>query len=96
MGIKKHPRKDVDAAITYALSKGWRISLSSGRGHAWGEMKCPWKDWDCRCGEFCISRIWSTPKNSGNHAKQIRRVVDNCTGMPLKAKGPGVARENLN
>lgn len=29
-------------------------------------------------GEFCISSIWSTPRNAENHAKQIRRVVDNC------------------
>ena len=30
-------------------------------------------------GVFCITSIWSTPKNAGNHGKQIRRVVDNCT-----------------
>ena len=30
------------------------------------------------CGEFCRASIWSTPKNPGNHAKQIRRIVDNC------------------
>ena len=36
-------------------------------------------DETCRCGEFCIASIWSTPKNPGNHARQIRRVIDNCT-----------------
>ncbi len=39
----------------------------------------PYNDEECRCGEFCITSVWSTPKNPGNHAKAIRRVVDNCT-----------------
>ena len=34
----------------------------------------------CRCGAFCISSISSTPRNATAHAKQIRQVVDNCTG----------------
>ena len=34
---------------------------------------------ECRCGEFCITSIWSTPKNSGNHARALRRVVDHCS-----------------
>jgi hypothetical protein len=29
--------------------------------------------------EFCIVSVWSTPRNAGNHAKLIRRVIDNCT-----------------
>ncbi|MNK32126.1 hypothetical protein D3C87_505800 [compost metagenome] len=42
--------------------------------------KCrPYNDDGCRCGEFCIACIWSTPKNPGNHARAIRRVVDNGT-----------------
>ena len=28
---------------------------------------------------FPVSSIWSTPRSAMNHAKQIRRVVDNCT-----------------
>jgi hypothetical protein len=35
---------------------------------------------DCRCGEFCITSIWSTPKSPFNHARSLRRVVDKCTG----------------
>jgi len=49
-------------------------------GHAWGRMYCPFNDVVCRCGEFCVASIWSTPKNTGNHARQIRRIVDNCAG----------------
>ncbi len=40
---------------------------------------CPYNDEECRCGEFCITSIWSTPKNPGNHARALRRVVDNCS-----------------
>ncbi len=48
-------------------------------------MYCPGNDVECRCGEFCITSIWSTPKNPGNHARALRRVVNNCTahrGLP--------------
>ena len=43
------------------------------------EIYCPYNDEECRCGEFCITSIWSTPKIPGNHARALRRVVDNCT-----------------
>jgi len=43
-----------------------------------GRMLCPYNDDNCRCGEFCITSVWSTPANAGNHGKQLRRVVDNC------------------
>jgi len=28
---------------------------------------------------FVIVSVWSTPKNPNNHARQLKRVVDNCT-----------------
>ncbi len=73
---KKHPNKEIRAALEYAEQKGWRIV--EGGSHAWGKIYCPYKDSECRCGEFCITSIWSTPKNPSNHARQIRRVIDNC------------------
>ena len=74
----KHPKKEVEAAIAHAEKHGWRVSV--GGHHAWGKIYCPYgKSPECRCGEHCIAGIWSTPKDPGNHAKQIRRVVDNCT-----------------
>jgi len=78
MKRKRHTDKDIEAAIAYAEFKGWRIEMRSG--HAWGRMYCPFNDAQCRCGEFCIASIWSTPRSAGNHARQIRRVVDNCSG----------------
>jgi hypothetical protein len=73
----RHPRKEIEAALRYAEAHGWRIE--EGGAHAWGRMFCPRNSKDCRCGEFCISSIAGTPRSSGNHAKQLRRVVDNCT-----------------
>ncbi|MDH4055907.1 MAG: hypothetical protein OEW73_10135 [Gammaproteobacteria bacterium] len=77
MPRQRHPKKEIEEALAYAELAGWRIDV--GGSHAWGKMYCPYKDKDCRCGEFCISSIWSTPRNAANHAKQLRRVVDNCT-----------------
>jgi len=73
----KHPQKDVEAALAHAEAQGWRIEI--GGAHAWGKMYCPYNDEDCRCGIHCITSIWSTPKNPGNFAKALFRVVDNCT-----------------
>ena len=73
---KKHPNKEIQAALKYAESKGWLIQV--GGSHAWGKILCPYNDKVCRCGEFCMVSVWSTPKNPTNHAKQIRRVIDNC------------------
>lgn len=77
MSRPRHSKKEVEAALAYAESRGWRIELASG--HAWARLYCPWNDENCRCGEFCVVSIWSTPRNPGNHARQIRRVVDHCT-----------------
>lgn len=71
-----HPNKEIAAALKYAEDHGWRIE--QGGAHAWGKMKCPHNDQECRCGEFCIKSIWSTPKNPFNFARQIRQAVDNC------------------
>ena len=77
MPRKTHPKPEIEAALKYAEENGWRIEV--GGSHAWGKIYCPYNDKNCRCGEFCIASIWSTPKNPGNHGKQIRRVVDKCT-----------------
>lgn len=76
MSRAKHPKKEVEEALRHAEGHGWRIEI--GGSHAWGRMYCPYNDPECRCGEFCITSIWSTPKNAGNHARQLKRVIDNC------------------
>jgi len=80
----RHPKQEVEESLQHAEEQGWRIELRGG-GHAWGRMYCPYNDAECRCGEYCISSIWSTPKNAGNHARQLKRVVDNCTTRKRRA-----------
>ncbi|MCW8840368.1 MAG: hypothetical protein OQK96_05280 [Gammaproteobacteria bacterium] len=76
MTRSKHSKKDVELALQYAEACGWRIEV--GGGHAWGKLFCPYNDQECRCGEFCIVSVASTPRNPSTHARQLRRVVDNC------------------
>jgi hypothetical protein len=73
----RHPKKEIEEAIRYAEDHGWRVEV--GGSHAWGRMYCPYNDRECRCGEFCITSIWSTPRNAVSHARMLERVVDNCT-----------------
>jgi hypothetical protein len=75
-----HPKKEIEAVLAYAEKQGWLVQpgKSNGRGHAWGRMYCPYNDATCRCGEFCITSIWSTPRSAANHAYVLKRVVDNC------------------
>jgi hypothetical protein len=79
MARSEHSKKEVEAALRHAEENNWRVEESKGKGHAWGQMYCPYKDDECRCGTFCRASIWSTPKNPGDHAKHIRKVVDNCS-----------------
>jgi hypothetical protein len=84
MARARHPKKEVEEALRHAEANGWRITV--GGSHAWGKMYCPYNDAECRCGEFCIASIWSTPRNPGTHARQ-RRVVDNCTTRKQEMEG---------
>ena len=65
----RHPDKEVEAAIADAEALGWRVKM---QGH-WGRLYCPHAD---RSG--CQIGIWSTPRNAGVHARQIRHRVDQC------------------
>lgn len=76
---RKHPNKEIESALRHAEEHAWVIEL--GGAHAWGKMYCPYDDETCRCGEFCINSIWSTPKNPQAHANALRRAVDKCERM---------------
>ena len=82
MSRPSHAKKEVEQALRHAESQGWKIVV--GGGHCWGKLYCPFNDADCRCGEYCITSVWSTPKNPGNFARQLRRAVDNCTSSMAK------------
>ena len=91
MARLKHSKKEVERALRYAEANGWRVE--QGGSHAWGRMYCPYNDAECRCGEFCITSVWSTPKSASNHAKALQRVVDNCTTHRKRTKA--VVQENM-
>lgn len=88
MARSSHPKKDVEEALKHAEDNGWRVE--QGGSHAWGKIYCPYNDDECRCGEFCITSVWSTPKNPGNHARALRRVVDNCTTHQKQQDGSDI------
>lgn len=77
MNRPAHPKKEVEDALKHAEANGWTVKV--GGAHAWGKIYCPYNDDDCRCGDFCITGVWSSPRNAGHHARALRRVVDNCT-----------------
>lgn len=79
MARSRHSDKDVEEAVCYAESAGWRIEMS--KGHPWARMLCEFSD---RSG--CIFSIWSTPKSGSQEAKRIRKLVDKC---PHKSEAEG-------
>ena len=69
MARPRHSNKEIEAAVQYAESSGWTMRM---QGH-WGRMYCAHADRDgCQFG------VNSTPRNAGNHARQIKRAVDRC------------------
>lgn len=75
----KHPKPEVERAVRYAEALGWTVRKCSG--HAWGQLYCP-----KATREGCIVGVYSTPKNAGNHARQIRSNVDRCRCL-LESEG---------
>jgi len=75
MARKRHSKPEVEKAIQYAEALGWRVE--KGKNHAIYRLYCPHAT---RAG--CQVSVWSTPKNPGNHARQIRAAVDRCPHQP--------------
>lgn len=73
MSRKKHPDKEIEAVIQYAESRGWHYKKAGASAHAWGRLICP-----LHTRDGCMMSIWSTPRNSVNHADQIRKKTDQC------------------
>ncbi len=71
--MNDHPDKHIREAIDYALQRGWSLRKAGPRGHAWGRLYCPRQD-----REGCQFSVASTPRNPRNHARWIRRQIDNC------------------
>jgi hypothetical protein len=71
--MKKHPSKEIQQAIDYAVDKGWRFIETGNSAHAYCRLYCPNQTRD-----GCKISVWSTPRSVDNHAKQIIRTVDKC------------------
>lgn len=71
---KKHPNKELEAAVQYAEDHGWRYKEAGNSAHAWGRLLCPLESRD-----GCSMSVWSTPRNPFIHAMQIQRRVDFCS-----------------
>jgi len=73
MGRTRHPKKEVEAALQGLEESGdWSVTTVHGKGHRWGVARCRFRHHECQIG------IWSTPRNAGDHAKQIRRAAARC------------------
>lgn len=62
----RHPKKEVNAALDYASSRRLTVERTVA-GHKWGRITCG-------CGAWVS--VWSTPRSSENHGRQLRRWVD--------------------
>jgi hypothetical protein len=71
MSRPRHPNKHIEAAVRYAEKLGWRVEMSEG--HAWGKLYCAHR---ARGG--CMIPVYSTPRVPENHARHLRREVDQC------------------
>lgn len=69
MGRDRHPKKDIESALRYAESHGWKVQQKkSKKSHTWGRVTSP-------DGGISI-RVDGTPKNPSDRAKDVRRAVD--------------------
>jgi len=73
MGARpRHPNKEIEHAVVSAEERDWRVVMT--KGHGWARLLCPYRD---RTG--CQISVYSTPKKPESHARQILRLISNCT-----------------
>ena len=75
-----HPKKEVRKAIKELRAAGWTIEVAAGGGaHRWGTAICPHLHPGGPGGlSRCVRFISSTPRNEGNHAKELRHALKSC------------------
>ena len=75
--MKRHPDKEVDAAVKAMRRAGWRIERNKTRAaHAWGKAFCPSEGqqahWECAVS------ISGTPRSGANEARRLRHRIKRC------------------
>jgi hypothetical protein len=71
--IKTHKNKEIRASIKYAVDNGWEVIKPGNSAHCFCKLRCGIPE-----HRFHTMSVWSTPVNTVNHAKQIRKKVDEC------------------
>lgn len=81
MSRKRHPVKEIEAALRALEAEGWTVEDSKGRSaHGWGFVLCPANAGDaCRSGVFCRMSVWGTPRNPQGHARELVRKAHGCS-----------------
>jgi hypothetical protein len=77
MARSRHPDKEIEDAVASAEADGWRVVPV--KGHAWAKLYCARADRD-----GCKVSVWSTPRNAGDHARDITRAVKRCPHQEKK------------
>jgi len=70
---RRHPKKDIEAALRFAEAAGWIVE-EIHRGHRWGIVRCP-------TGADVVA-VWSTPRDPATLGKRIRQQVERCPHRP--------------
>lgn len=75
-----HHKKQIEKALKEAETAGLHVTDAKGKGHSThiidGDKPHPF-------------RVWSTPKNPDNHAKQIRRHIARNTRTQTEEQNRG-------
>ena len=77
----RHPKKEVEKVLAELEEFGWNVVERHGKGHAWGLVRYPYNDADCRCGEYCQMTVNSTPQNPSSHAAKLKRKALKCINL---------------
>ncbi|GAA3256328.1 hypothetical protein GCM10020216_093310 [Nonomuraea helvata] len=67
VGKGRHQHNEINAALKAIRKIGWLTLVETHNGHRWGRA-------DCVCGRDPYT-IWCTPRNPGNHARDILKWV---------------------
>lgn len=81
----RHPKPEIEEALSEAENTGWRVEKAAPRAKPWGSARCAHANRD-----GCRLSIWSTPKSAQNFAKQIRKAVAACPHMETGDKDEAI------
>jgi hypothetical protein len=62
----RHSKKEINEVLDYADDLGLCI-VQTKAGHRWGRLEC---------AESHKKSIWSTPASPGNHARDLRKWIE--------------------